>query len=118
MKSMSSHFLPTLAALNGLLAVVIGAFGAHGIADPQAKAWIATGATYGLGHAAAALAGAERSRLAAWAMTVGALVFAGSLYAIALTGQRWLGAVAPVGGTLMILGWAALLWAALKPQSR
>ena len=110
--------LPALAALNGLLAVAVGAFGAHGIADPQAKAWIATAAQYGLGHAAAALAVAGRARLAAWAMTLGALVFSVALYALALGGPRLMGAVAPIGGGLMILGWAALLWAVLRPQSR
>ena len=47
-------------------------------------------------------------------MTLGALIFAASLYLIALTGQRWLGAVAPVGGTLMIAGWAVLLWTAFR----
>jgi len=107
--------LGALAALNGLLAVAVGAFGAHAIADAQAKAWIATGATYGLGHAAAAFAVMERSRPAAWAMTLGALLFAGALYVLGLTGQRWLGMVAPVGGTLMIAGWAILVWRMLKP---
>lgn len=106
--------LLALAALNGLLSVAIGAFGAHAISDPQAKGWIATGAAYGLGHAAAALAVADRSSTAAWAMTIGALIFAGALYTLALTGQRWLGAVAPIGGTLMIAGWAILLWTALR----
>lgn len=100
--------------MNGLLAVAVGAFGAHAVADPQAKAWIATGAAYGLGHAAAALAVADRSRLAAWAMTAGALIFSTSLYLIALTGERWLGAVAPLGGTLMIAGWGTLAWRALR----
>jgi uncharacterized membrane protein YgdD (TMEM256/DUF423 family) len=108
--------IAAVAALNGLLAVAVGAFGAHGIADPQAKAWIATGATYGLGHAVAALVVEPRSRAAAWAMTAGAFVFAGSLYLIALTGLRWLGMVAPVGGLLMIAGWALLLVAALKAR--
>jgi uncharacterized membrane protein YgdD (TMEM256/DUF423 family) len=94
----------------------VGAFGAHGIADPQAKAWIATGAQYGLGHAAAAFAIAGRSRAGAWAMTAGALIFSASLYAIALTGERWLGMVAPVGGTLMMLGWALLLVQLLRAK--
>ena len=111
-----SRALPALAALNGLLAVAVGAFGAHAIADPQAKAWIATGATYGLGHAAAAFAVADRSRAAGWTMTLGALLFAGALYVLGLTGQRWLGMVAPIGGTLMIAGWAILLWQTLKPE--
>lgn len=107
------RLLPALAAINGLLAVAVGAFGAHAIAEPQAKAWIATGAQYGLGHAAAAFAVLSRSQSAAWAMTVGALMFAGALYVLALTGVRWLGAVAPIGGTLMIAGWALLLWQVL-----
>ena len=106
--------LLALAALNGLLAVAVGAFGAHAIADPQAKAWIATGAQYGLGHAAAAFAIAGRSRTAAWAMTLGALVFSGALYAMALTHERLLGAVAPIGGTLMMAGWALLIWSVVR----
>ena len=106
--------LLALAALNGLLAVAVGAFGAHAIADPQARAWISTGAQYGLGHAVAALVAADRSRVAAWAMTVGALMFSGALYVLALTQMRWLGAVAPVGGALMIAGWALLIGRLLR----
>jgi uncharacterized membrane protein YgdD (TMEM256/DUF423 family) len=108
------RLLPALAAINGLLAVAVGAFGAHAIADPQPKAWIATGAQYALGHAAAAFAVLDRAWAAAWAMTIGALVFASALYALALTGERWLGAVAPIGGTLMVAGWALLLWQVLR----
>ncbi len=108
------RLLAVLGAINGLLAVAVGAFGAHAVADPQAKAWIATGAQYGLGHAAAAFAVLDRSWSAAWAMTIGALLFAAALYALALTGERWLGAVAPIGGTLMIAGWALLLWQLLR----
>lgn len=118
MRRKGARSLPALAALNGLLAVAVGAFGAHGISDPQAKAWIATGAQYALGHAAAAFAVAGRSPLAAWLMSVGALVFAATLYAMALGGPRLLGAVTPVGGVLMIAGWALLLWSALRGQSR
>lgn len=47
-------------------------------------------------------------------MTVGALVFSGALYVLALTGERWLGAVAPIGGTAMIVGWALLLTSARR----
>ena len=108
------RLLLTLAALSGLLAVAIGAFGAHAITDPQAKDWIRTGTIYGLGHAAAAFAVMARSRGAAWAMTGGALIFSGSLYLIALTGQRWLGMTAPVGGLLMMGGWAWLIVVALR----
>jgi uncharacterized membrane protein YgdD (TMEM256/DUF423 family) len=49
-------------------------------------------------------------------MTAGALIFSASLYLIALTGERWLGAVAPIGGTLMIAGWATLAWRVLRAR--
>lgn len=47
-------------------------------------------------------------------MTIGALIFSGALYVLALTGERWLGAVAPIGGTAMIVGWALLVASALR----
>ncbi|WBX82531.1 DUF423 domain-containing protein [Sphingosinicella microcystinivorans] len=106
--------LAALAALNGLLAVAVGAFGAHAITDPQAKAWVATGSLYGLAHAAAALAVMTRAPAAAWSLTLGALVFSGTLYLMALGLPRWLGAVTPMGGVLMIVGWALLIWHALR----
>lgn len=106
--------LGALAALNGLLAVIVGAFGAHAMTDPQAKAWVATGAIYGLAHAAAALAVMSRAPTAAWSLTVGAMVFSGTLYLMALGLPRWLGAVTPIGGVLMIAGWALLIWHALR----
>jgi len=106
--------LAALAALNGLLAVAVGAFGAHAMTDPQAKAWVTTGAVYGLAHAAAALAVMARAPVAAWSLTVGALVFSGTLYLMAFGLPRWLGAVTPIGGVLMIAGWALLIWHALR----
>ncbi|MBL8645686.1 MAG: DUF423 domain-containing protein [Sphingosinicella sp.] len=106
--------LAALAALNGLLAVAVGAFGAHAMTDLQAKAWVTTGAVYGLAHAAAALAVITRAPAAAWSMTLGALVFSGTLYLMALGLPRWLGAVTPIGGVLMIAGWALLIWHALR----
>lgn len=109
--------LPLLAALNGLLAVVVGAFAAHALTDPQAKAWAATAATYQLPHAVAvfALLG-WRDTLAisraAWALTLGTLLFGLSLDALALGAPRGIAALAPVGGTLMILGWLGVAWVA------
>lgn len=97
------------AATNGLLAVAVGAFGAHGMSDPQAKAWVATGSTYQLAHAAAALGlVALGLRGPSLLLSLGALLFALALYVLAFSGQRWLGMIAPVGGLLMIAGW---LWA-------
>lgn len=109
-----------LAALNGLMAVAAGAFGAHAVSDPQAKEWLRTGALYQLTHATAALACYGLLRLsigpatwAAWLFVTGALIFGGSLYLMALTGTRALGAVTPIGGVLLIAGWAVLIYAAL-----
>ena len=110
-----------LAALWGLMAVAAGAFGAHAASDPQAKAWLQTGAQYQMIHALAVFAafviwrtspGAPAAPLAGWLFLVGALVFAGSLYLMALTGARALGAVTPIGGVLLLAGWAVLAWAA------
>ena len=113
-----------LAALNGMMAVGAGAFGAHGVSDAAVKGWLHTGAEYQLVHAAAALGCAALLRtmalqagLAGWLFGVGGLLFGGSLYLMALTGVRVLGAVTPVGGVLMIAGWAVLLWGALASSA-
>ena len=114
-----------LAALNGLMAVCAGAFGAHGVADPEVKEWLRTGAQYQLVHAAAGLAClallkvmARQAGVAGWLFGAGGLVFGGSLYLLALTGVRLWGAVTPIGGVLMILGWAALIWGALDGRAQ
>lgn len=113
----SQRLLILVAALNGLLAVGIGAFGAHGISDPAAKAWIATATQFQLPHAAAAIAVLgwwPQARLAPWLMLAGSLLFAGSLQALGLGAPRSLAMLAPVGGLLMLLGWLALGLAALR----
>jgi uncharacterized membrane protein YgdD (TMEM256/DUF423 family) len=109
--------LPTLAAINGLLAIVVGAFATHALTDPQAKSWAATAALYQMSHAAAvfALLGWRNSvavRRAAWALTLGTLLFGLSLDALALGAPRGASLAAPIGGTLMILGWLAVIWTA------
>jgi uncharacterized membrane protein YgdD (TMEM256/DUF423 family) len=107
-----------IAALLGLLGVAAGAFGAHGLesrVDGEQLEWWATGARYQQIHAVAMLvvgwgAGAWtrwRAR-AAWCFTLGMIVFAGTLYAMALGGPRILGAVTPIGGLLLMLGWMAV----------
>jgi uncharacterized membrane protein YgdD (TMEM256/DUF423 family) len=115
------RILLALAALSGLLGVAGGAFGAHAAASDQAKAWMQTGGHYQLIHAVAVfaafglwrMAGGGAPMISAWLFLIGSLVFAGSLYAMGLGGPRWLGAVTPIGGGLLILGWAALAWAAV-----
>ncbi len=117
-----------LAPLSGLMAVAAGAFGAHGVSDPQAKAWLQTGAQYQMIHALAVFAclmvwrlGMGAAQIAAWMFLAGGFIFAGTLYLMAFGAPRWFGAITPIGGLLMILGWAALAWAILMgartPQS-
>ena len=116
----------TLGAVGGFVAVAVGAFAAHGVADPKAQEWLRTGSTYGFMHTMATFAsatfmqvGARRARLAPAFFLSGVVLFSGSLYAMALGGPRWLGAVTPIGGVLFLIGWAVLAWAArgVDPQA-
>ena len=109
--------LVVLAGLNGLLAVALGAFGAHAISDPQVKEWLETATRFQLPHAVAVLAALAlwpRGRWAALLLGLGALVFAGALQALALGAPRGVAMVAPVGGGLMIAGWGLVLISALR----
>ena len=114
--------LVVFAALNGAMAVALGAFAAHG-AGPQIKQLLTTGAHYQLAHAIVALICAiwpARSRLiaiAGWLAAAGGLIFALSLSAIALLSLRAMGAVAPIGGVLMIAAWLLIAGAALRTQA-
>jgi len=115
-------FLRTAAALGGL-AVLLGAFGAHGL-KPRVSADLLeifeTGVRYHFYHALALLAAALATPLwdtrwaaaACSAWVLGILIFSGSLYLLTLTGARWLGAITPLGGLALIAGWALLIAAA------
>lgn len=107
-----------LAAVNGALAVLCGAFAAHGLAarlDAHSLAIFDTGARYHMYHALAmGLAALAGSRCAAIAFLAGIVLFSGSLYALALSGLPLLGAVTPVGGVCFLAGWALLAWKAPK----
>jgi uncharacterized membrane protein YgdD (TMEM256/DUF423 family) len=111
-------------AILGFLAVAAGAFGAHAVRarlTPERLDNWKTAADYQLWHALAAiLAGFAATRwesgiaaAAGWCFVAGTLVFSGSLYALALTDRRKLGAITPVGGVLLLIGWALLLVAAI-----
>jgi len=113
--------LMALAALSGLIAVGAGAFGAHAITDLKAQDWLKTGAHYQLVHAVAALvalslakAGLERMQTVAGLFLGGGLIFAGTLYAMALGAPRILGAVTPLGGLGLMAGWSLLAWQAYR----
>ncbi|MFS0770870.1 DUF423 domain-containing protein [Sphingomonas sp. 1P08PE] len=102
--------LGMLAALSGAVAVAAGAFGAHGVAGQPAE-WLRTGGQYQLIHAVAALVALRlEARGPAWLFVAGGAIFAITLYAMAVGAPRWLGAVTPVGGALMIGGWLWLAW--------
>ena len=102
--------LGILAALSGAIAIAAGAFGAHR-AEGVAVEWLRTGGHYQLIHAVAALvAWRLDARGVAWAFVIGAAIFAGTLYAMALGAPRWMGAITPIGGTILIGGWLWLAW--------
>ena len=102
--------LGILAALSGAIAIAAGAFGAHR-AEGIAVEWLRTGGQYQLIHAVAALVALRiEARGVAWAFVIGGGIFAGTLYAMAFGAPRWLGAVTPIGGSILILGWLWLAW--------
>jgi len=106
--------ITVVAALSGALAVIAGAFGAHG-ADGQAAEWLKTGGQYQLVHAVAALVAMRMGeRISPWLFVGGAAVFAGTLYLMALGLPHWLGAVTPIGGAGMIAGWLCMAWSAAR----
>lgn len=102
------------------LAVGLGAYGAHGLRrldlPPEAAEWWRTATLYLLAHAAAVAALPEGRVGPRRCLLVGALVFAGTLYAMALGAPRWLGAVTPLGGLLLMAGWAWLAFGELRRE--
>ncbi len=103
------------AALSGALAVMAGAFGAHGASSAAAAELLKTGGQYQLVHAVAALVAMRMdARGPAWLFVSGGAVFAATLYLMALGVPRWFGAITPVGGVLMIAGWVWLAWIGMR----
>jgi uncharacterized membrane protein YgdD (TMEM256/DUF423 family) len=112
-----SRFALIAGALLAATGVALGAFGAHALKNvlsSEALGWWQTGVQYQMWHAiglvAIGAAPAARTRGPARMLAAGTLIFSGSLYAMALSETRWLGAVTPLGGVLMIAGWAWLAW--------
>lgn len=112
-----------LGCLFAFAAVAAGAFGAHALRarlSPEMLAVWETGARYQMYHALALLAVAMAAgrwpgggwTLAGWLFTAGIVVFSGSLYLLAFSGVRWLGAITPLGGLCFLAGWIALALAA------
>jgi len=123
---MTQKAILLLASVLGAFTVMIGAFGAHALAPMlQANnrtATFETAVKYQMYHTLVLLAiglllfkvEQPALQLAAWCFFLGILVFSGSLYTLCLTGITWLGAITPIGGTLLIVGWGALFYAVLK----
>jgi uncharacterized membrane protein YgdD (TMEM256/DUF423 family) len=132
---MNTSFWIRAGAIWGFLAVAIGAFGAHGLKDrfkslgdqfgplaterPEGIFQTATHyhafcalAILAVGLLAATGRGGTALQVAGWSFLVGSLIFSGSLYVLAATGIKWLGAITPIGGLFMLVGWVALAIAA------
>lgn len=116
----SLRWLLLAGSLNMFLAVALGAFGAHILKNrlpPDLMAVFQTGNQYHVYHAlglfavAAASNFCQRSRLISWSgafFAAGLVIFSGSLYALSLTGLRWIGMITPLGGTAFLVGWLLL----------
>mgnify|MGYP002631029384 CR=1 FL=1 len=114
-----------IGALSGAIGVAAGAFGAHALrarVEPRLLEVFETGARYQMYHAIAMLAAAwivtrfpgSLANASGWLFLAGTVLFSGSLYAMALTGVRALGAITPIGGVCFIAGWACLALAAMR----
>jgi uncharacterized membrane protein YgdD (TMEM256/DUF423 family) len=111
-----------LAAVAGFLGVALGAFAGHGLKarlTPDLLAVFETGVRYQMYHAFALFAAAwgfsrwqhRAFAIGGWLFVAGIVIFCGSLYALALSGERWLGALTPAGGLAFLGGWLCLAWA-------
>jgi uncharacterized membrane protein YgdD (TMEM256/DUF423 family) len=105
--------------------VALGAFAAHALKsrlDADLLAIFETGVRYQMYHAFALLAaGWAQTRwpgkvltASGWLFAAGSVIFSGSLYVLSLSGERWLGAITPVGGLALLAGWLCLAWAAWR----
>ena len=116
-----------LGASSGFLAVAAGAFGAHALRARLSSEYLAvfeTAARYQMYHALGLFAVAWAVNRwpgtlplwAGWLFVAGTVLFSGSLYVLALTGLRWLGAITPVGGVAFLAGWLCLAWSAMSRE--
>ncbi len=122
----TTKLLLLLGSLNAALAVMLGAFGAHALKTRLSEHLMAvyqTGVQYHFYHAlglllvgliAFHLPVSNWLKLSGWLMFAGIILFSGSLYMLALTNVRWLGAITPFGGMAFILAWFFLAFAVVK----
>ena len=122
----SAKLFLTAGGFAALAAVALGAFGAHALKTRLSTEMLAlwhTGVEYHVYHALGLLAvGLVAAQLpesmllkwSGWLMLAGIVLFSGSLYALALSGERWLGAITPIGGTAFLAAWGLFVIAVLK----
>jgi uncharacterized membrane protein YgdD (TMEM256/DUF423 family) len=110
-----------IAATAGFLAVALGAFGTHGLKEILTQNGMTAiwdkAVFYHFIHAVMLFVIAGRKPFAAgawWSFLAGIVIFSGSLYLLAVTNCKWLGAITPVGGAAFLVGWASLFWSAAK----
>jgi uncharacterized membrane protein YgdD (TMEM256/DUF423 family) len=123
---MQTRTILVLGSLLAFLAVAAGAFGAH-VLPEQNKQVFKTGAEYQMYHALGLVlcgllaARGYRLNIAVWAFLFGVILFSGSLYLLVLAKSTWLGAITPIGGVLLLVGWLALAlraWQGPKPPAQ
>ncbi len=117
-----------IASLLGSLSVALGAFGAHALRDRIEASMLAnyqTGVSYMFYHTLALFIvvlaltrwpGSSQAVWAGWLFVIGIVFFSGSLFLMAFTGMRWLGAITPIGGVAFIAGWLLLAWTAWQAK--
>ncbi|MDX1490966.1 MAG: DUF423 domain-containing protein [Pseudohongiellaceae bacterium] len=118
-----------LAGINGFIAVGLGAFGAHGLKNILSADLLSTfntGVQYHMYHSLALLAvgvlvlhypNQALLKTSGYLFTLGIVIFSGSLYILALSGVRWLGAITPLGGVAFLAAWALLAWSMIRTQA-
>lgn len=119
------RFFLILGSSFAMVGVIAGAFGAHGLKGRISGGMLETfevAVRYQMYHALGLLAVAwaisqwnsQFIYLAGWSFAIGTCIFSGSLYILSLTGIRWFGAITPIGGLVLIVGWACLIWGAMR----
>jgi len=117
--SETSRTFIIIGSIAGFLSVALGAFGAHGLKQSLSSELMAiyqTAVSYQIYHSLALILIAlifqyqqnKFIKASGWIMLAGMMVFSGSLYLLTLTDTRWLGAITPIGGTLLLLSWLLL----------
>ena len=108
-----------------VIGIIAGAFGAHGLKGKISGEMLETlevAVRYQMYHALGLLAVAwaisqwnsQLIHIAGWSFVIGILIFSGSLYILSLTEIRWFGAITPIGGLVLIIGWVCLIWGTMR----